>query len=600
MIDILAKEDCTGCGVCVDVCPVQAISMHSDSEGFGYPRIDMHTCISCNLCEKRCPVIHVEKLRKNDYAEPVCYAGYSKNPEIRFESTSGGVFSTLAIQMYREEGYVGGAVYDGQFTIQHYISGDKKDLPRLRSSKYAQSDTVGFYKKVATLLKSGNKVLVCGTPCQMAGLRSFLQKDYDNLIILDFICLGVASPKVQRLYLDYLEEEYQSPVIELKYKAKDIGWHNLSKRIRLANGKTIYGKKGIDHLSRTFHNHLSTRPCCFNCKFRGFPRIADITLGDFWGVDKLRPHLDNNCGTSAILLNSKNGDCFFKKVTSRMILENIQLKDIIPGNQALLRSLPIPKKRAEFMAKLDKEPLDKLVDRLVPVDSNKSIKEWCYQSLKNICYILKATSLYPKPLFQFLKYNFFSSNIKTSWSKGALLFPYRYCVIQIHKKAKIELDGYILLGEKTISGSKLETRFYMRENSYLYVKNRFRIMYGGDIEVFKNANLIVDRCGGNINNTIICGDKIELGYQVALGRDVVIRDNNGGHNIALEGYKNSHPVKIGTHVWLCSGCQVLPGSNIQDGAIIGANSIVSGKVKAHTLVSGNPLRIVESDVFWNL
>ena len=307
MIDILSKEQCTGCSVCVDVCPVRAISIHSDSEGFGYPKIDMGTCIRCNLCEKKCPVIYAEKLKKKDYVDPICYAGYSKNPEIRFESTSGGAFSTLALQMYREGGYVGGAVYDSKYFVRHYISGDKKELPRLRSSKYSQSDTVGFYNEVVHLLDAGSKVLVCGTPCQMAGLRSFLRKDYENLIIVDFICLSVASPKVQRLYLDYLEQEHQSSIIELKYKAKDIGWHNLSKRIRFANGKTVYGKKGVDHLSRTFHNHLSARPCCFNCKFRGFPRVADITLGDFWGVDKLKPHLDNNCGTSAILLNSKKG-----------------------------------------------------------------------------------------------------------------------------------------------------------------------------------------------------------------------------------------------------------------------------------------------------
>lgn len=600
MIDILSKEQCTGCSVCVDVCPVRAISIHSDSEGFGYPKIDIGTCIRCNLCEKTCPVIHAEQLKKNDYIDPICYVGYSKNPEIRFESTSGGAFSTLALQMYREGGYVGGAVYDSKYFVRHYISGDKKELPRLRSSKYAQSDTVGFYNEVIQLLDAGSKVLVCGTPCQMAGLRSFLRKDYENLIIVDFICLGVASPKVQRLYLDYLEQEHQSSIIELKYKAKDIGWHNLSKRIRFANGKTVYGKKGVDHLSRTFHNHLSARPCCFNCKFRGFPRVADITLGDFWGVDKLKPHLDNNCGTSVILLNSKKGEFFFRNVASRMVLESTHINDVILGNQALLKSLSVPGKRAEFMASLDKEPFDELVDRLIPVTSKKGFKQWCYQSFKNIHHVVRATSLCPKPLFQFLKYNFFSSNIKTSWGKGALIFPHRYCVIQIHKKAKIELDGYVILGEKTISGSKLETRFYMCENSYLYVKNRFRIMYGGNIEIFKNAHLIVDWCGGNVNNTIICGDKIELGYQVALGRDIVIRDNNGGHNIALEGYKNSHPVKIGAHVWLCSGCQVMPGSHIQDGAIIGANSVVSGKVKAHTLVTGNPVRVVDNDVFWNL
>ena len=600
MIDKLAEEDCTGCGVCVDVCPVQAIFMHTDAEGFCYPKINMDSCTQCNLCEKTCPVIHAEELKKNDYADPVCYVGYSKNVEFRFESTSGGAFSALAIQMYREGGYVGGAVYGENYYIHHYISNNKKDLPRLRSSKYAQSDAVGFYKEVKSILDAGNKVLACGTPCQMAGLRSFLRKKYKDLILVDFICLSISSPKVQRLYLDYLEKKQQSSVVELKYKAKDIGWHNLSKRICFANGKTVYGCRGIDHLSRAFHNHLSSRLSCYGCKFRGFPRISDITLADFWGVDKLRPHLDNNCGTSAILVNSQNGRAFWEKVAPRMILEKISINDIIPGNHALLRSLPLPPKRAEFMASLEKEPFDELVDRMLPIVKRKTIKQWCMQSAKNVYNIFKVTSLYPKPLFQFLKYNFFSPNIHTNWSKGALIFPHRYCIIRIHKKAKINLDGYVILGEKRVPCSKLETRFLMDENSSLYVKTRFRMMYGSDVEVFKGAQLVVDWCGGNINNTIICGNRIEFGYQVALGRDVQIRDNNGNHHIALEGYKESHPVKIGTHVWLCSGAQIMPGAHIQDGAIVGANSVVSGKIKAHTLVSGNPAKLVEENIYWNL
>ena len=599
MIDSLKKEECTGCGVCVDVCPVHAISMNLDSEGFGYPVIDKDVCTQCNLCEKTCPVLHIDWLKKNDFHEPLCYGGYSKNLEQRFESTSGGAFSALAMQMYKEGGYVGGAVYDELYFIHHYISNDKKDLTRLRSSKYAQSDAVGFYKKVKDLLNEGNKVLVCGTPCQMAGLRSFLRKDYESLIIIDFICLSISSPKVQRLYLDHIEKEQKASVIDLKYKAKDIGWHTLSKRIRLANGKTIYTSRGNDLLSNIFHSHLSARPCCFDCKFKGFPRMADLTLADFWGVDKLKPHLDNNCGTSAVLLNSEKGKSFFEKAAHRMILEEVSVKDLLPGNPALVHSLSRPPEREEFMRCLDTEPFDKLVERILPVASG-GLKKFIVQSVRNLRNFFITTTLHPVPVYQFIRYNFLSSNIKTSWRRGALIFPCRYCVIRIHKKAKINLDGHIILGEKRVKGSKLETRFLMDANSYLYVKTRFRIMYGGDVEVFENAQLIVDWCGGNINNSIICGHKIEFGYQVALGRDVRIRDNNGTHQIALEGYKQSHPVKIGTHVWLCSGAEIMPGSSIQDGAIVGANSVVSGKVKAHTLVSGSPAKLIEENIYWNL
>ena len=177
MIDIKEKKNCCGCNACYDICPKDAITLSTDIEGFWYPRVDIDKCINCGLCERTCPQLHIGALKKNDFEYPVCFAAIHKNIEVRFGSTTGGLFSALAEQMYREGGYVGGAIYNKDFSVSHFISNNPADLALLRQSKYSQSQTCGIYKEVKRLLMAGEKVLICGTPCQMAALRRFLNKD---------------------------------------------------------------------------------------------------------------------------------------------------------------------------------------------------------------------------------------------------------------------------------------------------------------------------------------------------------------------------------------------------------------------------------------
>ena len=203
MINISDKSLCCGCNACIDVCPKDAIKLEVDIEGFWYPLVDLSKCIDCGLCEKICPELHIEDLKKNDYPKPAhTIAAINKNLRVRWDSTSGGAFSALAEYMYEQGGYVSGAVYNKDFSVKNYISNNPEDLAKLRSSKYLQSNAEGLYKEIKGLLKEGKKVLACGTPCQMAALRSYLMHDYDTLIMVDFICRGVNSPKVYRKYLD--------------------------------------------------------------------------------------------------------------------------------------------------------------------------------------------------------------------------------------------------------------------------------------------------------------------------------------------------------------------------------------------------------------
>ena len=598
MIDVSDKAMCCGCNACGDVCAHDAITFKTDIEGFWYPEVDKDKCTDCGFCERVCPILHVEELKRNDYNPPVCYGAYHKNLEIRFDSTSGGAFSAMAESVYKQDGYVGGAVYDTNFFAHQFISNNKEDLKRLRSSKYLQSDAEGFYTAVKKAVKTGKPVLVCGTPCQMAALRRYLNKDYENLIIVDFICKSIASPKAHRKYFDYLEEIKASQVVFFKAKNKELGWRSLTKKSTFANGKSYYGVRGKDLYSRAYHSGMIDRPSCYSCQFKGYPRIADVTLADFWGVEKVAKELDNDTGTSAILINSEKGKKIFEQVSKRLQKKEVKLENIQPFNLALVKAAVCPDyDRKQFFSDLESMRFDQLGDKYFPVSARK------YDRVRTLASCVRTfigmTQLRPKAVWQFLHLNFLHPAIKTDWKKGKLLFPTPYCVFEIDKTAKVIVEGRILLGNKRFRKSKLESRFLFGKNSKVEFQGDFRFGYGCDVEVFDNAELVCGASsGGNIGLTLICGDKIHIGSHTFYGRDVSIRDTNGGHIIAQQGFKDTNPVIIGDFCWLCSECKIMPGVKVGDGTVVGSNSVVIAPLPAHVLVTGSPARIIDTDIVW--
>ena len=201
MIKIEDKKNCTSCGACYNICPFKAIKMIEDNEGFKYPQIDKDKCIECGICEKVCPINNYNFKKQND-ERPTVIAAWSKNENTRLNSTSGGIFSELALEIYKQKGYVCGAIYNDEWLVEHYISSDSKDIDSLRSSKYLQSDINDTFIKIKELLEQDNKVLICGCPCQIAGLYNYLKnKEYKNLYTCDFICRGVNSPKISFIVL---------------------------------------------------------------------------------------------------------------------------------------------------------------------------------------------------------------------------------------------------------------------------------------------------------------------------------------------------------------------------------------------------------------
>jgi len=602
MIDIKDKKDCCGCNACYDICPKDAISLEVDIEGFWYPKVDPKKCIDCHLCEKTCPQLHVDELKHNDFEKPVCFAAIHKNIETRFASTTGGLFSALAEQMYEEGGYVGGAIYREDWSVAHFISNNPDDLQRLRQSKYSQSDTRGFFKEVKRLLVQGEKVLVCGAPCQMAALRRFVGKNFDTLIIVDYVCKSITSPMFYQKYLDYWERKVGSKLVSFKFKDKELGWRSLVKRFDFKNGKTIYSRAcDNDLFSTAYHGNIVSRPSCYDCQFKGFPRMADITVADFWGCEKKTNYkeLDDNAGTSAVIINNQHGLEFFKKIEKRIKCIPAQIEDMIPGNLALITSQKTPAAdRERFFYDLGNEPIEDVVPRYLSF-LGKAKPNKLKQFAKVLLFGLKYSQYRPLVYCRFLYLNLFCGRVKTDILRGGVVYVTPYTIIELQKGSLLELHGPLIVGDKKIRRSKEETCLLLEKNARMTVNEDSHFGYGSHIEVFPNAHFSMDHCGTNYNCTIICGKQIEMHGSVSLGRNVSIRDTNA-HIIAMEGYKILRPVTIENHTWICSGATISPGVKIKAGAVVGADSYVVQNVPAHSLVSGNPAKVVQKEIAWKL
>ena len=352
--------NCTGCAACRNACGVGAIELIEDREGFVYPHVDQNKCVNCGKCAKSCPSLCHSK--KNEYFYPDVYAAWNQDEEIRLMSTSGGVFSALAQVVIGGGGFVAGAFYDEDFHIRHGVISSMDELPCLRQSKYAQSWIGDTFKTVRQLLKQGKTVLFCGTPCQSAGLQQFLSKEYENLYCCDFICRGVVSPKV---YEKFLKDMRPSETVRLKkvhFKNKDFGWNRFSTKLTFSDGSSYHRDRDEDYYMRGYLRHnLYMRPSCHQCQYKTLPRISDISLGDFWGIKNYDSALDNEKGTSVILVNSLKGRKLLAMAQDSLILHKRSLEEVIAGNSCLLQVAEPGKYREFFFKKMDCYPFDKLI-----------------------------------------------------------------------------------------------------------------------------------------------------------------------------------------------------------------------------------------------
>ncbi len=336
---------CSGCTACFAICPKDAITMQADLEGFKYPVIDKNKCIDCGLCYNVCPL---DKMCGNLEGDKTSFACSAKDENFAKQSSSGGVFAILANMYIKEQAVIYGAAFDDDWNVCH-IRADKKDeLKRLYTSKYVQSDMGNTFRDVKFDLDNGKKVLFAGTPCQVAGLRSYLQKDYLNLLTVDFICHGVPSPLVWQQYVDTLKKKLNSKITEISFRDKKDGWKSFNFKLITANGDVFYEKHGENIYMKGFLKDLYLRPSCYDCKFKTLHRASDITLADFWGIEKVLPEMYDKKGVSLCWTSSKKGSVALDEAFKQAFYQKVDLQEAIKYNSAVLKSVNEHENRGKF------------------------------------------------------------------------------------------------------------------------------------------------------------------------------------------------------------------------------------------------------------
>lgn len=354
-------KECCGCSACKQICHNDAISMQMDSEGFCYPILEKRKCIQCNLCEKVCPC-----RKQNEEKIPLkTFAAINKNESIRIQSSSGGVFTLLAEKIIDKGGCVFAARFDSNWEVKHDVTFKKDDLCYFRGSKYVQSSIGNCYKLAQTFLEEGIYVLFVGTPCQIAGLNSFLSKKYDNLFLIDFICHGVPSPLVWSSYLHSVAKQFYKkdifyrishlfrpkfPFSHIEFRNKKLGWKNFGISLKWEKGqKEIWEYHFNNSYMSCFLNNLDLRPSCHYCRLKSGKSQSDITIADFWNVDKVIDNFDDDKGTSLVLINTTKGYNLFKELDCKS--QEVDFHSAIQYNMAWQTSYEAHDDREKFFSK---------------------------------------------------------------------------------------------------------------------------------------------------------------------------------------------------------------------------------------------------------
>ena len=346
MIDIKEKKYCCGCEACKNICVQNCIEMEYDKEGFLYPKINEEICINCGLCNKVCPIEN-NKLFRNKFIE--VFAGINKNENIRRESTSGGIFTALCDKFIKNNGVVFGVAFNNENVVIHKKVESIEGLKDLRGAKYVQSRIENTFIEAKQLLDEGKEVLFSGTPCQIAGLYGYLRRDYKNLLTVSIVCHGVPSPIVFDNYIKNIEKKYKKSIRNIYFRSKDDGsWKESRFKIIFSDGSKFSIGIGKDLYTNSFLNDLISRPSCYECKFKKDTFVGDFMIGDFWGIGDKRPDLDDDIGTSLILVNSQKAKKLINDIDS-VYLQKMNYEDALRGNPNLEISAIENKNRTKFM-----------------------------------------------------------------------------------------------------------------------------------------------------------------------------------------------------------------------------------------------------------
>ena len=374
MIDSIKKQYCCGCSACENICPKNAITMQFDNEGFYYPIIDNHKCVKCNLCESVCSAYVSGKFFHNDDREPSVYAAKAYDDEIRRNSSSGGVFSVLAKLVLSEYGVVYGVALSDDFKrALHVRVTEINQMSKIRGSKYLYSLNQSVFKDVKKDLDDGKKVLFSGTPCQVCGLRYFLHKDYDNLLCVDVICHGIPSYLIWEEYLSYIKKKIRNPIESVSFRSKRESWKAYGQEIK-AEKKALFYSKDEDIFLRLFLSDCCLRSSCYTCFVKeNEAYLSDITLGDFWSIDRVDKSFNDGKGISLVISRSDKGDAILDRAKADLELKGEDYMSSTRGNSVVEQTVR-PVGRSTFFSDLNRMSIKSIANKYSPMPMKEKVK----------------------------------------------------------------------------------------------------------------------------------------------------------------------------------------------------------------------------------
>ena len=366
------KTRCSGCSACFAACPVGCITMRPDAEGFLYPVVDQEKCIGCGKCDRVCPVTEPSTA---EAAPAAAWGANARDAALRERSSSGGVFTLLAKDVLESGGVVfGAALTEHCSKAEHIMAENAEQLSRLQGSKYVQSNLKDAFRQAKEKLENGYSVLFTGTPCQIAGLRAFLGRDYERLLSVAIICHGAPSPLVWERYVSHSEKKLGGKLREAFFRSKKTGWNHFGLHLVSESGKEQYLTAQKDAFMRLFLRNLSLRPSCYRCEAKSGSCAADLIIGDFWGVQNVLPDLADDMGTSLVLSFTEKGTAAAERVLFAMDTRKVSAETALEGNSAYYHSVRMPECRAVFFQDLLRDDFDTLAKHYVPIERRERIK----------------------------------------------------------------------------------------------------------------------------------------------------------------------------------------------------------------------------------
>ena len=386
-IEIEDKAECCGCTACKSVCPKNAIEMCEDEEGFLYPKVDLEKCVKCGACKRVCPVVN----KKINDKKQKGYVLNHKDNEVRKNSTSGGAFTPIAEYVLEKKGVVFGASFNSKNEVIHEYIENKDELQKFRGSKYVQSDLKESFRKVKKFLEAERYVCFSGTPCQIEGLKNYLIKDYENLVTVDVMCHAVPSPLVWKKYYKYIKENKLNGEEPKKIFFRDKSKYGFKYSMMTLESENYKYSRGVetDPYLRAFFGDLSDRPSCYNCAFKKQYHESDFTIWDCFVAENFDKSLDDDKGTSRVLVNTEKGNQIFEEIKDKFNYKEIETDKLVKNVKEMSNSVNYPSKRNQFFEDINIMQERKFFEKYFP-DTLKVKVE------RNIRVFLAKTGLYKK------------------------------------------------------------------------------------------------------------------------------------------------------------------------------------------------------------